>query len=200
MRDLEERIVSFLPLSHVAANTTDIFVMISCLGTVYFADKNALKVSLRRGRRRPLMLRANNRTHAHSFPFSHPQGSLVDTLKSAKPTLFLGVPRVWEKFHEKMMETARSSKGLKRQIALWAKWEGFRHNETALRRHCYDEQTPVTLAYRLADKIVFQKVKRALGLDACKRFYSAAAPLSRELLDYFLSLDIRIMEIYGMSE
>ena len=38
-----ERIVSYLPLSHVAANVTDIFVMMVCAGAVYFADKNALK-------------------------------------------------------------------------------------------------------------------------------------------------------------
>ena len=41
----EERLVSFLPLSHVAANITDILVMLTCVGTVYFADRNALKVS-----------------------------------------------------------------------------------------------------------------------------------------------------------
>ena len=38
-----ERLVSYLPLSHVAANVTDIFVMMTCAGTVYFADKDALK-------------------------------------------------------------------------------------------------------------------------------------------------------------
>ena len=38
-----ERIVSYLPLSHVAANVTDIFVMMACAGAVYFADKGALK-------------------------------------------------------------------------------------------------------------------------------------------------------------
>jgi len=124
----------------------------------------------------------------------------VATLKRAKPTLFLAVPRVYEKMREKMRETAREAKGLKQQIAAWAKREGARHNETALRRHKYDGRTPATLGYRLADRIVFRQVKRALGLDCCKRFYSAAAPLPRDLLDFFLSLDIRIMEIYGMSE
>ena len=59
MKDNEERIVSYLPLSHVAANLTDVFVMITCSGTVYFADNNALK------------------------------GTLTTTLKEALPTLFL---------------------------------------------------------------------------------------------------------------
>ncbi len=43
-------------------------------------------------------------------------------------------------------------------------------------------------------------MKKALGLQRCWRIASAAAPMSKEILDYFLSLDIRIMEIYGMSE
>ena len=47
------------------------------------------------------------------------------------------------------------------------------------------------LKYRLANTIVFQKVKAALGLNKCQRFYAAAAPISREVLEYFMSLDIR---------
>ena len=80
MADFRERIVSYLPLSHVAANTTDIFVMMRCVGCVYFADRDALK------------------------------GTLTATLREAQPTLFLAVPRVWEKIHEKMMEVGRGTK------------------------------------------------------------------------------------------
>ena len=78
--------MSFLPLSHVAANLTDILVMLTCVGTVYFADRNALK------------------------------GTLTQSLREAQPTIFLGVPRVWEKIYEKMVEVGRQNKGLKQQI------------------------------------------------------------------------------------
>jgi hypothetical protein len=56
------------------------------------------------------------------------------------------------------------------------------------------------IKYRLANAVVFQKVKAALGLNKCERLYAAAAPMAKELLEYFLSLDLRILEIYGMSE
>lgn len=54
--------------------------------------------------------------------------------------------------------------------------------------------------YRMAKALVFTKVRTTLGLDNCHSFFSGAAPLSQEVLEFFLSLDIPIGEIYGMSE
>ena len=63
--------------------------------------------------------------------------------------------------------------------------------------HFFQGETDNSLSYLLADKLAFQKVKAALGLNKCHGFYSAAAPMSKDTLDYFLSLDMRIYEIYG---
>ncbi len=102
LREKDERLVSYLPLSHVAANICDIFVMMGSVGTVYFADKDALK------------------------------GTLTQSLKEAQPTLFFGVPRVWEKIYEKMVEVGRENKGLKRDIGDWAKRTGLEYNRNLL--------------------------------------------------------------------
>lgn len=163
-----ERTVSYLPLSHIAASMMDIYVMMACQGTTYFADKGALK------------------------------GTLTHTLQEALPTTFIGVPRVWEKIQEKMMEVGAANKGLKRQIGQWAKRTGLLWNHNLLNGN--ETSMKDGLKYKIADKVVFQKVKTALGLNKCKRFLVAAAPISMETLDYFLSLDIKIYEIYGMSE
>ena len=48
--------------------------------------------------------------------------------------------------------------------------------------------------------LVFKKVKKLLGLERCKTFGSAAAPIMKDTLDFFASLDIRLDEVYGMSE
>ena len=69
-----------------SASLMDIFVMMVCQGSTYFADKGALK------------------------------GTLTTTLKEVVPTLFFGVPRVYEKIQEKMLEVGRANKGLKKQI------------------------------------------------------------------------------------
>ena len=52
----------------------------------------------------------------------------------------------------------------------------------------------------LANKLVFSKVKAQLGLDRCKILVSGAAPISRQTLLYFMSLDLVMYEQYGMSE
>ena len=56
------------------------------------------------------------------------QGSLAGTMREVKPTAFLGVPRVWEKMQEKMVEIARQNSGFKRKVAAWAKDIGLRGN------------------------------------------------------------------------
>ncbi|KAL0186097.1 hypothetical protein M9458_017767, partial [Cirrhinus mrigala] len=54
--------------------------------------------------------------------------------------------------------------------------------------------------YRLAKRLVFRKVRKALGLDRCTRCYTGAAPITKDTLEFFLSLDIPLFELYGMSE
>jgi acyl-CoA synthetase (AMP-forming)/AMP-acid ligase II len=59
-------------------------------------------------------------------------------------------------------------------------------------------RTPVN--YRLANRLVFRKVRKALGLDRCTKCYTGAAPITKDTLEFFLSLDIPVYELYGMSE
>jgi len=54
--------------------------------------------------------------------------------------------------------------------------------------------------WTLADWLVFGKVRQAVGLDRCQFFLASAAPMMKDTLEFFHSLNIPIMEIYGMSE
>ena len=54
--------------------------------------------------------------------------------------------------------------------------------------------------WRMANTLVFRKVRQALGLDRCHMCMTAAAPIMRDTLNFFASLNIPILEIYGMSE
>eukprot|EP00472_Partenskyella_glossopodia_P014251 CAMPEP_0197541606 /NCGR_PEP_ID=MMETSP1318-20131121/67221_1 /TAXON_ID=552666 /ORGANISM="Partenskyella glossopodia, Strain RCC365" /LENGTH=677 /DNA_ID=CAMNT_0043100799 /DNA_START=68 /DNA_END=2101 /DNA_ORIENTATION=+ len=159
-----ERIVSYLPLSHIAAQLTDLHGPFGLGATVSFARPDALK------------------------------GSLVDTLTAVRPTVFLGVPRVWEKIEEKMRAVGAANTGVIKKIGDWAKGVGLQSSRAKLE----GKQTP--FCYWPAQKIVFDKIKAKLGLDACKLCASGAAPIQKKTLEYFMSLDIILHDLYGMSE
>nr|XP_060640726.1 long-chain-fatty-acid--CoA ligase ACSBG2 [Anolis sagrei ordinatus] len=161
----QEVVVSYLPLSHIAAQMIDIWLPLTFGVLTAFAQPDALK------------------------------GTLVETLKEVQPTAFLGVPRVWEKMQERMKAVGAKNSALKRRLAAWAKAVGL---ETNLKRMTGSPEEP--LKYRFARALVYRKVRKALGLERCTRCYTAAAPIARETLEYFLSLDIPVYELYGMSE
>ncbi|XP_070689704.1 long-chain-fatty-acid--CoA ligase ACSBG2-like [Pempheris klunzingeri] len=161
----EEVVVSYLPLSHVAAQIFDMWMCISFAVTTYFAEPDALK------------------------------GSLVTTLKEARPTCFLGVPRVWEKMQEKMKAVGAKVSPMKKRVADWAKSIGLQYNYSVMNR-----ENRVPWGFMLANNVVFKKVRAALGLDRCKVCFTGAAPITKESLEYFLSLNIPLLELYGMSE
>lgn len=118
------------------------------------------------------------------------KGTLLQTLQEARPTTFFGVPRVWEKIMEGMRAKGRETKGLRKKVADACKKAGLDH-------HLMNKDT---FMYTIGQKAVYSKVREALGLDRCTAFYSGAAPISGETIKYFLSLDIVVHELYGMSE
>jgi len=169
----QERLISFLPLSHVAGMMLDIIAPI-CMAasgpgwcTVHFARPYDLKL-----------------------------GTVGDRLRCVKPTIFLGVPRVWEKIAEKMKAVGAKTKGVKKAIAAWAKAKGLEHQ-----RNCQLGGTGAKPWWHSwADALVLSKVKAALGLEECKFGFTGAAPITTDTLEYFGSLGIQINEVYGMSE
>jgi long-chain-fatty-acid--CoA ligase ACSBG len=117
------------------------------------------------------------------------KGSLIDTLKEVQPTIFLGVPRVWEKIMEEKSSQLTESKQF---ISNIAKKIGLQHIERGKKFH--------SLQWRLCHALVYSKVKKELGLSKCRLFFSGAAPISIDVVKYFVSLNIPIFDIFGMSE
>ena len=129
-------------------------------------------------------------------PYDLSKGTIGDRLRCIQPTMFLGVPRVWEKIAEKMMAMGANTKGLKMTLVTFAKGKGIAHaNNCQLGGS--GEYPPL---HGLADKLVLSKIKLALGLDQCKFGFTGAAPITVDTLEYFGALGIQINEVYGMSE
>jgi long-subunit acyl-CoA synthetase (AMP-forming) len=121
---------------------------------------------------------------------------IKDYLVEVHPTLFLAVPRVWEKFEAALRGKLAEATGIKAKLATWAR-------KTELEAFKKESETgrPVSsLSRNLANKLVISKIKDALGLDQLRIPVSGAAPISVSTLEFFASIGLPIHEGYGMTE
>jgi long-chain acyl-CoA synthetase len=117
---------------------------------------------------------------------------LPQTLLEVKPTIFVAVPRVYEKI---FLQVQQQTHGMvKRGIYRWALSVGNAHRPIIL-----EGTTPKALHWKLAHKLVFSKVRERLG-GRVEIFVSGGAPLGRELAEWYASIGIRIYEGYGLTE
>jgi long-subunit acyl-CoA synthetase (AMP-forming) len=121
---------------------------------------------------------------------------IKDYLIEVHPTVFLAVPRVWEKFESALRGKLAEATGIKAKLASWA-----RATELAAFKEEAETGRPVTSFSRtLANKLVISKIKDALGLDQLQVALSGAAPISVSTLEFFASIGLPIHEGYGMTE
>jgi long-chain acyl-CoA synthetase len=121
-----------------------------------------------------------------------------ENLREVRPTVFFAVPRIWEKFHAGIATKLSTARGTKKHVARWAMSVGRRASERKMR----GERLPLALEaqYRVANRVFFSKLKAALGLESGRLFVSGAAPIARDVLEFFAALDIVVNEGYGLSE
>jgi long-chain acyl-CoA synthetase len=112
-------------------------------------------------------------------------------LQEVRPTIFVAVPRLYEKLKDKVEAQA---KGAKRHLIAWALNVGRRHLQDTLAGH-----TPSSLEWKIADRLLFSKVRQGMG-GAVRIYISGGAPLGRELAEWFACVGIRIHEGYGLTE
>jgi len=117
---------------------------------------------------------------------------LLETLQEIHPTLFVAIPRVYEKIRHNVEHKAAT--GIKHTIYSWALQVGREHRETILKG-----ETPKSTSWTIANKLLFSKVREAMG-GQVKYFISGGAPLGRELAEWYADIGIRIHEGYGLTE
>jgi len=117
---------------------------------------------------------------------------LLKTIVEVQPTVFVAVPRVYEKIYYQVQQ--RTHAGLKNKMYRWALKVGHAHRDEVLAG-----KTPPNLAWKLADKLVFSQLRQALG-SRVQLFISGGAPLGRELAGWYADVGIRIHEGYGLTE
>lgn len=178
----EHRGISYLPFSHIAAQQLDCIVPMLFGHSVDIAPRDALKGT-------------NLRQH----------------IVQARPTYFLAVPRVWEKFKEGIEGLVAKASPLKKMLfrvttgiakaivpdfnALEAKKESSKLSFFEKIRYIFQK-----CLLSLLETLVFKKVKTAMGLERCQLAASGAGALDHETVRFFHGLNIRIIDLYGMSE
>jgi long-chain acyl-CoA synthetase len=162
---VNDRLLSYLPLSHIAEQMFTIHIAAVVGYPVYYAESI---------------------------------DKLLANLLEVKPTVFFGVPRVWEKFHAGVVEKLGENHGAKAKLIEQA---------AAVGRRVIDQMNRgqrASLAdagqFALFEKLVYKKVTEGLGLSEARICVSGAAPISKEVLDFFAGFGLPIYEVYGQSE
>ena len=130
---------------------------------------------------------------------NHNPTEIQTTLKEVRPTLMCAVPRFWEKVYVGVKEVLSGYSPVKLAIVTWATAVGKKHNIDCLRKG----KTPdalLKLNYKLAEKLVFSKLKITLGLDNAKTLPVAGARLSDEITTFFRSIGVPVVYGYGLTE
>ena len=113
-------------------------------------------------------------------------------LTEVRPTIFVGVPRVYEKIRDKVRREA--AKGFKRKVYDWALRVG-----RSQRGKILAGKQPASLSWKLANSLLYSKIRASMG-GRLQMFIAGGAPLGRELAEWFADFGIRIHEGYGLTE
>jgi long-chain acyl-CoA synthetase len=122
---------------------------------------------------------------------------LAPTLRESHPDLLFSVPRVYEKAYAAIQARAAAGSHMQRRIFNWA----VRTGRDVVRRRGAGKSVPLGLRarYRLADRLVFRKVRAALGGNV-KFSITSAAPLDLSILEFFNAAGVLLLEGWGMTE
>lgn len=121
--------------------------------------------------------------------------TIAEAMREVHPSMMTAVPRVLEKFYEKIEASGRAKTGAARSIFEWAVKVALKYNiEPEDRTAFYNMQ------HALADKLVYSKIRQGLGADNFDIVVSGAASLKPELCSFFSAMGMPVFEGYGMTE
>jgi long-chain acyl-CoA synthetase len=118
---------------------------------------------------------------------------LPQAMKEVRPTVFVGVPRVYEKIRQ-AVEQKSSASPIKKRMLHWALNVGGHHHDTV-----YGGSHPSSFFWKIANKLVYSKVREAFG-GRVRIWVSGGAPLGIDTAKWFASAGIAVWEGYGLTE
>ncbi len=137
-------------------------------------------------------------TYAYTVNFVERPDTVMQNMTEVSPTVGYAVPRIWEKYHSNVMIKMDDADFFKRALFKWALGIGQRRADLLM------DLKPVPFwlnsAFSIAWFTVFRKLKERLGFERIRVAYSGAAPISKDVLRFFQSIGMDLVEGYGQTE
>ncbi len=130
--------------------------------------------------------------------FAESPETVPDNIREVQPSAFLAVPRVWEKFYSSTMIALKDATPMEKWAYAKAIGVGQKVADAKL------EGRRASIGLRLANQagywLVLRNIRKMLGIDRATRLFTGAAPISPELVRWYLSLGMNMYEVYGQTE
>ena len=131
--------------------------------------------------------------------FAESIDTVTTNLREVQPTLFFAVPRIWEKLHAGVLIRANDASRLKRFVLRRGLRSAQRIGKAKV-AHDGRHTTASRLRYAFWYPLVLRALKERVGLRRCRYAASGAAPISAEVLEFFMGIGVPVFELYGMTE
>lgn len=135
---------------------------------------------------------------ASTVNFAESPETVFDNMQEVSPATFFAVPRVWEKIYSRVLVLAQEAT----PIGRWAFGRAIKAGQARAAYVMYGKEPPAGVAanYAFWDFMVLRNLRRMLGMDRMRRGGTGAAPISPELLKWYWSIGVPLIEGYGMTE
>ena len=116
-------------------------------------------------------------------------------MRDIHPTMMCAVPRVLERFYDAICQSGKKQKGIAKSIFFWALRLGERYKIEAENRNWF-----YNLKLRIADKLVYSKIRANIGAENFDIIVSGAAAISQKIAGFFSAIKMPVFEGYGLTE
>jgi len=124
--------------------------------------------------------------------------TVPENVREISPTVLSAVPRVWEKFYSGVAISLREASLLQRKVYNWALYVGERIAELTLAGKPVG--VSLKLQFRLARWLALDNVRKVIGIHRARALFTGAAPISPDLVRWYLALGVPMLEVWGMTE
>ena len=124
--------------------------------------------------------------------------TVPENVREIAPTVFTAVPRVWEKFYSGVMITLKEASGLQQAAYAWSIGVGTRIADKVLAGEPVDAS--LKLQFQIARWLALNNVRKLIGIHRARFLVTGAAPISPDLVRWYLALGVPMLEVWGMTE